>query len=286
MRTIVIILLGFSLLMGGMVYGLLIYGDNPQGQTETNTTAPAASEVQPEAEEVPTVEPLPKVQSQLDSWLKNKKGEYSIVVTDLATGTELASHRTEESYFAASIYKLYVAYLGYVDVQTAEYGLDEPFIDGFSRGECLDKMIGESHSPCAEKMWVEQGKEASTVRLEALGLKGTSMTNITTTAHDVNVILERLDAHRELSKEYTQRFLSSLKKNIYRDVLPKALPDLTVYDKVGFEGYVEYHDVGIVELENGRRVAITMLSRNAGTSRLRDLTQTIFEPLITAAKNT
>ncbi len=223
---------------------------------------------------------LPNVQSVVDTYTQANSGTYSVVVTDLATETELAAHNTDEPYFAASIYKLYVAYLGYLDIQNGRHTLDDPFLGGWSRKECLDKMIRESHSPCAEKMWVEQGKEESTERLgDQFKLSGTSMVGLTTTAHDVNIILARLYARKDLNEAHTNLYLESLKNNIYRDVIPVALPDLTVYDKVGFNGLVEYHDVGIVKLENGREVAVTLLSRNAGTRRLVALTQAIFNPL-------
>lgn len=223
------------------------------------------------------VEPLSSVQDIVDNFVENNAGTYSVVVTDLATGTELAAYEIDEPYFAASIYKLYIAYLGYLDIQEGKYSFDDAFLGDWTRKECLDKMIRESHSPCAEKLWVEQGKEKSTERLkEKFELTGTSMVGLTTTAKDVNIILERLHGDQDLNESNTALYMDSLKQNIYRDVLPAALPELTVYDKVGFNGLVEYHDVGIVKLPNNRDVAITMLSRNAGTRRLVALTKVIF----------
>ncbi len=233
--------------------------------------------------QTPNIEPLPNVQDIVDSFAESNAGTYSVVVTDLATGGELAAYGIDGSYFAASIYKLYVAYLGYIDIQEGKYSLDDAFFGDWTRKECLDKMIRESHSPCAEKLWVEQGKEKSTARLEEkFELSGTSMVGLTTTAKDVNIILERLHGGKDLNESNMALFMDSLKQNIYRDVLPAALPELTVYDKVGFNGLVEYHDIGIVRLKNGREVAITLLSTNAGTRRLVALTQAIFNPLIAA----
>lgn len=270
-----------------LVFGLILVGvgffiifDRPDKQTNTSQQSPQSSDQRNQAAETPKVEPLPSVQTIVDEFVQNNAGKYSVVVTDLAAGTELASYQADESYFAASIYKLYVAYLGYLDIQNGQHPLDEPFLGDWTRGDCLDKMIRESHSPCAEKLWVEQGKEASTKRLnDDYGLTGTSMVGITTTAHDANIILARLDGRKELDETHTNLFLESLKHNIYRDGIPKALPDLVVRDKVGFSEFADYHDAAIVTLPNGRNVAVTYLTRGAGTTRITNLTRAIFEAI-------
>lgn len=276
-----LILLLILAVITASVYFFVLKKSNDE---ETAKTGASHSQEQTKIKEDPRVEPLPSVRAAVDEWTSQNSGEYSVVVTDLATGTELASHRPDEAYFAASIYKLYVAYLGYLDIQNGENKLEDPFLGDWNRQECLDKMIRESHSPCAEKLWAEQGKEKSTERLKKYGLTGTSMLGLTTTAYDVNIILKRLYDKKELNQTHTDLYLESLKNNIYRDVLPKALPDLVVRDKVGFRELVEYHDVGLVTLPNGRAVAVTLLTANAGTSRMINLTKVIFEPLVASTQ--
>ena len=223
--------------------------------------------------------PLPNVQSLVETWTASNTGVYSIVVQDLETKTVLAAYRADESYFAASIYKLYVAYLGLIDIQAGKYSLDDPFLNDWSRQKCLDEMIRNSYSPCAEKLWVEQGKTASTERLKKFGITGTNMEGLTTTAHDVDIILSRLHQRKELDEKHTQILLDAMKGQKYRDAIPVGVPTLTVYDKVGFRELVEYHDVAIVVLPNGRNVAITLLTKNAGTRRMADITKQIFTAL-------
>lgn len=263
-----------------ILIGLWIVFNKPQEQVDNPNQSNAPAVQQNTSQQQPEIEPLPSVQTIVEVFVQNNAGKYSVVVTDLATGTELASYQPDESYFAASIYKLYVAYLGYLDIQNGQHSFDEPFLGEWTRGECLDKMIRESHSPCAEKLWVEQGKETSTKRLkDDYGLSGTSMVGITTTAHDANIILAGLDGRKELNETHTNLFLESLKQNIYRDVIPKALPELVVRDKVGFSEFADYHDVAIVTLPSGRNVAVSYLSRGAGRTRLVNLTQAIFDSL-------
>lgn len=244
-----------------------------------NTTNSTKSADKKQIENANSPNPLPNVQSVVDEWLSKNSGVYGIFVRDLETDKKLASSGADTSYFAASIYKLYVAYLGLIDIQAGKYGLDDKFLNDWSRQKCIDEMIRNSYSPCAEKLWAEQGKLTSTQRLKKLGITDTNMEALTTNAHDVDTILGRLHARKDLDEKHTQILLEAMKGQKYRDAIPAGVPTLTVYDKVGFRELVEYHDVAIVTLPNGRNVAITILTKNAGTKRIADLTNQIFKAL-------
>ncbi len=271
------------LLLALAVY-LLVFKKDSSDLSTTDGQQKVGNKPAQQTEQKPAVNPLPSVQKVVDDWVAQNAGEYSVVVTDLATGTELASYQADKPYFAASLYKLYVAYLGYMDIQNGEHKFDDPFLGNWTRKDCLDKMIRESHSPCAEKLWAEQGKEKSTERLKKFGINDTSMEGLRTTAKGTDLILKRLYDKKELNQANTDLFLDSLKNNIYRDAIPKALPDLVVRDKVGFRELVEYHDVGFVTLPNGREVAISLLTTNAGTKHMIGLTQAIFKPIVEASR--
>lgn len=274
------------LLLGVMLvsFGIFILANRPDAQKESSSTDIQEDTAQTVQEQTPEIQPLPNVQQIVEEYVTNNPGDYSVLVTDIDVGEELAAFKVDREYFAASLYKVYVAYLGYIDVQDGKYSFDEPFLGNWSRQECLDKMIRESHSPCAEKMWVEQGKARSTERLKDFGVKNTNMERLATTAEDVNTMFVRLYQRKDLNDANVELYLESLKHNIYRDVLPAALPDLVVMDKVGFRELVEYHDGGIILLPNERPVAITILTQNAGTKRMVSLTKAIFEPLIEASR--
>lgn len=280
-RSILKLILGLLLIAFGLFIILSRQGNPSQSNGNEAAVANEQNRAQPAS---PEPEPLPAVQQVVEDFITSSQGDYGVVVTDLATGQELGAFKVDREYFAASLYKIYVAYLGYIDIQNGKHSLEQPFLGSWSRKDCLDKMIRESHSPCAEKLWAEQGKTRSTERLKDLGLLHTNMEGLTTTAQDIDIILRRLYERKDLNDAHTELFLKSMKENIYRDVLPVALPELEVMDKVGFRELVEYHDVGIVTLPNGRQVAVTLLTRNAGTKRMVDLTKTIFEPLIAAAR--
>ncbi len=208
--------------------------------------------------------------SIVNSWSAKNKGTESVVVAEL-NGNVLASSTPEKTFFAASIYKLYVVYLGYQDVDAGLHRLDEPFLNGWTRGKCLDEAIRSSHSPCAEKLMKELGKANIQNRLQAYGLTTTKMSALTTSANDVSIILGRLSQGNDLSAASSQSMLDSMLGQQYRNGLPKGLSNSQVYDKVGFRDQSEYHDVAIVRLADGRQVIVSVLTSNVGVSSIAQL---------------
>lgn len=242
--------------------------------------------VQPQPNNSPKTEPekptLVDVQPVIDAWAKNQNGSYSVVVYDLDNEQIVAKVNKDKVYFAASIYKLYVAYEGYLAAQHGEYALDELYLNGQTRGECLDKMIRESDSPCAEKLWNELGKEATTQKLKTYGITETSMTGITTTAQDTATLLARIWNGEKLSEENKQKFLDSMKTqpDRYRRGLPSGFPaNTTVYNKVGWNLDQEWHDTAIISLPNNRNYVVTVFTENVGLSNVRELGADLFAAL-------
>jgi beta-lactamase class A len=224
---------------------------------------------------------LPNRQDELDSWVASQSGTFGVIVEDPERDEVLAAHQSDEQFFAASIYKLYVAYLGLIDIAAGQYGANEAYSGSRTRIECITLMIRDSDSPCAEKMWAEQGKAESTERLEAMGTTGTSMESLQTTAHDANVILKRLQQERDLTTEHTALLRQALLEQIYRDAIPAAVPTATVYNKVGFYE-TGWHDAAIVRLPSGREVVMTVYNRNAGSRQTRELTELLLAPIVAA----
>lgn len=219
------------------------------------------------------------LQQTVDEWVGGHKGVYGIVLTT-QTGEPLAEYNGDKSFFAASIYKLYVAYEGYRNIDDGTHALNQPYLGKWTRGECLDKMIRESHSPCAEKLWGELGHESLDAKMKTYGLANTSMTSISTTANDAAVMLARIQTGEGLSENSRKKFLASMKAQIYDDALKAGFTEQTVYDKVGFRDLVEYHDVGIIKFRDGRVLIVSVLTEKAGTKNIAGLSQAI----ATAAK--
>lgn len=223
-------------------------------------------------------EPIPqfdekKISAALKNWVISHKGSYSIAVSN-QDGKTLAQYASEDQYFMASIYKLYVAYVAYQKVDTGEFKLDESYLDGWTRGKCLDEMIRTSHNACGEKMLAELGVELKT-KLSGYGFSATSVAGFTTSAIDSNKILARIKTGNDLSESSKAKLLDSMLGQKYRQGLPAGFEGSKVYDKVGFRGSQEYHDVGIVELPDGRILFFSVLSDKAGSASIANLAQTI-----------
>jgi hypothetical protein len=214
--------------------------------------------------------PIIDLQPTVNAWASSQNGRSSIVIYDLANKKTVASLDPDRQYFSASIYKLYVAYIGYQKIADGTYNANEPYLAGYTRLKCLDAMIRESYSPCAEKMWNELGKANLTAELIKYGLTNTSMTGLYTSAEDVSIILTRLYERKDLTKAHTDAFLDSLKNQpeIYRRGLPSGFSKSTVYNKVGWNGLVEWHDAAIVTLPNNRSYVIAVLTQNVGANQI------------------
>jgi beta-lactamase class A len=231
------------------------------------------SDVEVLPEKVPFFEDSVALQDALDLWSSELpiRSTASVVIAD-TDGTLIASRNKDESYFAASIYKMFVAYAGYQQIDIGIVDPGELYLGSITRAECLDLMIRESDSPCAEKLWNELGKQELTNQLISYGITNTSMVNITTTANDSAIMLGRIVRGQGLELPSKTALLESMREQIYTEALRSGFSDaVTVYSKVGFNGQDEYHDLGIIELTDGRQVILSVMTDNVGTSRIADL---------------
>jgi hypothetical protein len=217
------------------------------------------------------------LQKIVDDWSSSNAGESSIVIADI-DGNVIASNNQEVVYFAASIYKLYVAYAGYQQIDNGTVDPEELYLNGNTRAECLDLMIRESDSPCGEKLWTELGKEELTTQLKEYGIKNTSMTGITTTAEDAGLILSMIERGEGLSDASRKAFLDSMKTQdaLYRRGLPSGFSDdVIVYNKVGWNELKEWHDTAILEFSDGRKLIVTVFTDSVGISPIVELAKSI-----------
>lgn len=217
-----------------------------------------------------------KLATALSGWISKKPGSYGVVIAD-EQGNVLASNQADKTFFAASLYKIYVAYEGYQLIDNGTNDKQQVYLNGKTRGQCLDEMIRNSDSPCAEKLMAEIGKDTITAKLAKYGLTHTSLRSLTTSAGDIAIVLSRLQQQKDLSPASTQAMFDSMLGQKYRNGLPAGFSPQKVYNKVGFRDTTEYHDVGIVELEDGRRVIMSVLTENAGVNSIKSLASAILE---------
>lgn len=215
-----------------------------------------------------------KLASIVNAWAAQNKGTESVVVAEL-DGNVLAASNPEQTFFTASIYKLYVIYLAYQDIDAGLHSLEDPYLNGWTRGKCLDEAIRSSHSPCAEKLMAELGKTNIQTRLDAFGFKNTRMKGLITSAQDAAIILSRLGQGSDLSASSNQLLLASMLGQQYRNALAKGFDASKVYNKVGFREESEYHDVAIVRLADGRQVIVSVLTSGVGVKSISQLADSL-----------
>jgi beta-lactamase class A len=271
-----ILLAGLLLVVGFIFWFIANQINNRQSVDTTEINGSETRSQQPEEEAIQPEFSSAELQSVVNDWVNEVSGVTSVVISDVSNNI-LAAHRPDEVYFAASIYKLYVAYAGYQQVDEGLVDPNELYINGNTRIECLDLMIRDSDSPCAEKLWNELGKIQLTNQLREYGIINTSMTGITTSAADAATILSRVALGEGLSSESQAAYLSSLKDQdaLYRRGLPSGFERSEVYNKVGWNEQVEWHDSAIVVLPDGRTLIISVFTENVGLANVGNLGQRI-----------
>ncbi|HEY5806025.1 MAG TPA: serine hydrolase [Candidatus Saccharimonadales bacterium] len=254
-----------------------------RGEPEPASLAPAAPTGEEgkneEDKKAPAKPALVNLQPVVDTWLSKQSGEYGIVVYDPANKQVIATHDADVQFFTASIYKLYTVYLALQDIEAGKHTLGESFKFGKTRQTCLHDAIHTSDSPCAEALLNEIGQAQVTARLKTFGFTGTSFPAFVTTAQDSVSIMQRLYEKRDLNQTSTNLMLEAMKTQVYRDGLPKGMPQATVATKVGFSETPHYHDVGIVTLPNGRNYLVAFFSKGVGSRVVADFGATIYEAL-------
>lgn len=251
---------------------------------ESTQQTPATETKQGEQKtEQPAYTP-PNLQPTVDTWAQKYSAEYSIAVFDLQSNSMIAEKNSEEGIFAASLYKLYVAYFALIDFQNGTQNPSEIITAGQTKRECVDKMIRESDSPCGESMMADMGPASLAERGAGIGLTATKFAGIETSAGDSVKALALIHQSKDLSKE-NQSFLLDAMLNQdakFKRGLQKGAPEAKWYTKVGWNLDINYHDVGIMTLPNGHSFAIAILGQGSGSpAPIADFAATIYTALTT-----
>ncbi|MCA9323667.1 serine hydrolase [Candidatus Saccharibacteria bacterium] len=278
--------LGLLLLLALIVIGFVLrwYYQNTKQEPVTNQESSSQLISEPTNSSISEVEEPEKAQFDkqalekvvfdwIDSLPASASSTASVSIVD-TDNTFITGFKIDRQYFTASLYKLYVAYEGYKAIDAGIYGPDEPYLSGKTRLQCLDAMIRSSDSPCGEKMWTELGKEKLDAAIKTYGIKNTSMVNLRTTSEDVATLLSLVARGEGLSEDSKSKFLDSMKDQdaLYRRGLPSGFSDtVTVYNKVGWNENLEYHDASILELPDRKQLIVTVLTSGVGTAKIRDL---------------
>lgn len=271
-RAVMLSLLVISV-VGGIWFGTTRKADAPV-QSEQTASEPQTSQ---ESVYVPA-----DLQPIIDTWISKQSAEYHIAVYDVRSQTLIGSHQADTSRFAASLYKLFVAYAALQDFQSGEQNPDAILITGHTKRACVDKMIRSSDSPCGEAMMAEIGQSQLNERVESWGMTGTFFNGIRTSARDTTKILQYIAEKRDLNDENTTFLLDAMRTQDakFKRGLQTGAPDANWETKVGWNEDSNYHDVGIMTLPDGRKFAVSILSQGQGSSApIADFAKTIYTEL-------
>ena len=263
-------------------------GSGEKTDDRSNSQQQSSEGVEPSTQE--DIKPAPefssaKLQSVVDSWVSGlpSGSTESVMITD-KDGNVLASSNSDEVYFTASLYKLFVAFEAYKQLSNGTLTDSSNYLGSYSRLGCLDAMIRSSYSPCAEKMWAELGKQNITDSMNNYGIKDTSLVGLSTTARDTASILQLIYSSNSLTADNRSKYLDSMltQDALYRRGLPSGFSSaVKVYNKVGWNEQVEWHDGSIVELPDGRILIVAVLTKSVGYRNIASLSSSI-ESVVTA----
>lgn len=276
-RKIVFLAVVVLLVVGG--WFIFKGGDRPQEQANTSDNQSSSNKAPVKESPKP---PLVQLQPVVDAWVAKQGASYGIVVYDPDNKQIIAQNQPDKKFFAASLYKQFVAYLALEDFQKGAQDPDEVLTGGFTRKECVDKMIRESHSPCGEAMMADMGPATLRQRVSDMGIHNTVFAGITTTAQDSALILQYVVEKRDLNTDNTAFLKDAMRmqEQRFRNGLAKGAPDATWETKVGWNEQYNYHDIGIMTLPSGRQYVVAILSQDNGKAApIADFAATIYSAL-------
>jgi beta-lactamase class A len=188
--------------------------------------------------------------SKIEEYMKSLEGRYGVSYIELSDDlVRKASFGGTEVFTAASTYKLFVAYSALKRIESGEWHWNDSTVGGMDLATCFDKMISFSDNACAQFMLYKIGHATVMDEARAIGCADTVFSDAqgnSTTAEDLALFLGKLQAGQILANQASRDVLiDAMKGNIYRQGVPKGVPDAVVADKVGFlDGLL--HDASIV----------------------------------------
>lgn len=225
----------------------------------------------------------PDLQPTIDAWIAKQRADYHIQVYDLQSNEVVGEHEPDTPLFAASLYKIFIAYLSYKDFQSGTQDPNEVILAGQTRLECVDKMIRSSDSPCGETLMADLGQQTLNKRVvDELGTTATIFNGIETSASDSIKVLKFIHSKKFLTDEYYSKLMDSMliQDAKYRRGLAAGAPEATWHTKVGWNLDINYHDIGFMTMPDGRVFAVAILGQGSGSpAPIADFAKTIYAAL-------
>lgn len=207
---------------------------------------------------------------------QGRSGSFGVSFAEIGGQGRHASYQGNKQFRTASTYKLFVAYGTLKRVEAGQWNWSMQVHGGRDLAKCFDDMIVKSDNPCAETLLEWIGYKTLTNELRTIGLTGSTFTCScgypVTTANDLVTFNGALYSGQLVSASSTERLLSAMKRNIFRQGIPKGASGQTG-DKVGFLNAL-LHDAAIVYSPSGTYV-LTILTEGSSWGTIAELTRQI-----------
>lgn len=252
------------------------------------------------------------LQPVVDHWLSTTKADVGLVIYDLDHDQVAASHQPDKVFSMASVYKLFFAYSGYRQIDQDATLADQPYVTTsdyragrYTFGQCLDLIIRESYNGCADRLLFDQAqfRQANALK-QSLNLTHTSLSNLTSTANDLTILMRYYWQHNDLSAASWQKLTDSMLNQPasvvdddviahWRAGLPSGFHQAQVYDKVGWQinpddnTWLIYNDVAFLEFHHpDRHYSAVILTHNLESANRLSQLGSLLETAILTAQTT
>lgn len=273
--------------------------DDASNDREVPSLVPRQVPSRPAISGLSAAYPSPMLQAALDDAVKDE-GTVSVVIKRLADGAT-ASVNGDESWYAASLFKLAVLYAVERDVASGALHLDDrlyltgedyaedlgtadwlPISDdgSLSLAEALEAMVTVSDNATAVALQHVLGSSLIDERLADLGLSKTSVHtyDLPTTASDMAILMESIVTGRGISQETSTYARALLQAQTTRSGIPSAVGDAIVGNKTGtWSGAT--HDVAFVDGPGGLYVIAILTDGSWDWDRVARISEKMHEAI-------
>lgn len=254
-----------SLLLLVVIFGIGISSDSAKMTPEGSLSHSLETKSAKTAVEEAAASKAKNIESYVQGVIQQMPATVSFALVDLNNAETVRINNTNK-YISASLYKLFVAYYTYdqIDQERVSYNT---LVEGRTIAVCLDRIITVSDNDCGVALGDYFGWTNITNFVQASGFNETvivrakdSDDEFMTSPSDIETFFIRLYRGQLLSQSSTTAFLDTLKKQEINDRLPAIVPSgITVAHKTG-DVYDVIHDAGIIYSPGGDYVFVIMSS--------------------------
>ena len=219
-------------------------------------------------------------------------GDLSLAIYDLSRRQQVINYQPDNLYFTGSIYKLYIAFLAWQDLDAGIFDPDEvffaahPLYGRLTLRDCLHYMIQKSDSGCAETFLGRYDRAEAQARLRQLGLPNVLVDGFYISAADSQALMLHIYENRDnaLKEESQASLLKALQQQHYRKYVIAGFKSIATdsYNKTGdswLPGQRIHNDLTILHLTDGRVLSLSLLTKEGGQHLIIDFAKKLADYL-------